>query len=138
MASEMLSAGDALAALLAERLGCLAVSGVSEYLLQTTREQTTVHGARAPIELAPPRELMELSPAQRTVQLLDHDQIFARVLGHWLHIKVGKNSWVRRVAPLLMREHWSQPRSSPRHVWDGRRASIEYWDTCSTTFCARW
>ena len=36
-----------------------------------------------------------------------------------------------------MREHWRQRSSSP-HVRDGRRASIEYRDTCSTTFCALW
>ena len=41
---------------------CLAVSGVSEYLLQKTRDKTMVHGARALNALsgaAPSRELME-------------------------------------------------------------------------------
>ena len=72
MASEILSAGDALTDLLAERLGhgplgplgCLALSGVSEYLLLKTRNQTMVHGARALNGLsgvAPSRELMDLS-----------------------------------------------------------------------------
>ena len=54
--------------------------------------------------------------------------------GNGLRIRVRKSSWVRRVAALLMREHWRQPRSSPRHVRDGCRASIEDWDTCSATF----
>ena len=34
---------------------------------------------------------------------------------------------------LMMHEHWRQPRSSPRHVRDGCRASIECWDTRSTS-----
>ena len=67
--------------------GCLAVSGVSEYLLQTTRDWTMVHGAGAPNGLngaTPSRELMELSLAQRSVlmRLQHHDEMFAQVSGH--------------------------------------------------------
>ena len=46
------------------------------------------------VEQASSRELMELSLGHRSMlmPLRDHGQIFARVLGHGLHIKVGRES----------------------------------------------
>ena len=80
-----------------------------------------VHGARALNGLSgatPSRELTGVVSGTGTMTKFSPE--------HWdtgCPSGLGKAHGSDRVAALLMREHWRQPRSSPRHVRDGCRAS---------------